>query len=152
MNDWIESVNTFLGGAGSSALGDALIGLAILIGGLLVVRVVGAFAKSSLEKLSFLKRTAPDGSERTFVPPIVSFIKGILTLFVLMAVLQHFGLTDVLEPLQALADKFLAALPNIIGAGVYCLCRLDPCQTRCRFRALGLGKSRRANSGTVGER
>jgi len=35
-----------------------------------------------------------------------------------MAVLQHFGLTDVLAPLKNMVDQFLAAVPRIIGAGV----------------------------------
>lgn len=35
-----------------------------------------------------------------------------------MAVLQHFGLTDVLAPLKEMLNKFLSAIPNIIGAGV----------------------------------
>ena len=35
-----------------------------------------------------------------------------------MAVLQHFGLTNVLAPLQEMLNKFTGAIPNIIGAGV----------------------------------
>lgn len=35
-----------------------------------------------------------------------------------MAVLQHFGLTDVLDPLKAMLEQFMGAIPNMIGAGV----------------------------------
>lgn len=35
-----------------------------------------------------------------------------------MAVLQHFGMTDVLAPLKEMLNKFMGAIPNIIGAGV----------------------------------
>jgi len=50
--------------------------------------------------------------------PVLSLIKAVLTIFVLMAVLQHFGLTDVLSPLKNMVNQFLAAVPRIIGAGV----------------------------------
>ena len=50
--------------------------------------------------------------------PIASLVKAVLTIFVLMAVLQHFGLTDVLAPLQSMVAKLTAAAPNMIGAGV----------------------------------
>ncbi len=35
-----------------------------------------------------------------------------------MAVLQHFGMTDVLEPLKEMLNEFMDAIPNVIGAGV----------------------------------
>ena len=118
MNELTESFSNYMSSAGSSALMNALIGLAILVIGLFLVRFFTSIASRLLNNVGFLKRTAPDGNERSLVDPIVAFIKGLLTIFVLMAVLQHFGLTDVLEPLKDLANKFLSALPNIIGAGV----------------------------------
>ena len=118
MNNLTERMNEMLGTATSSALGNALIGLAILVVGLIVVNIITGIFARLLRGAGFLTRTNADGSVHSFVPPIVSLIKGILTIFVLMAVLQHFGLTDVLAPLRELANKFLAAVPNIIGAGV----------------------------------
>ena len=50
--------------------------------------------------------------------PISSLIKAILTIFILMALLQHFGLTDVLAPLKDMVAEFTSALANIIGAGI----------------------------------
>ena len=35
-----------------------------------------------------------------------------------MAVLQYYGLTDVLAPLRDMVEKFFGAIPNIIGAGI----------------------------------
>jgi len=96
----------------------ALVGLAILVIGLIVVRFITSIFRRLLGGASFLTRTNADGSVTNFVDPIAGLVKAILTIFVLMAVLQHFGLTDVLEPLKDLANKFLAAIPNIIGAGV----------------------------------
>lgn len=118
MNEIISKLTEFLGPAGSSAFGHALVGLAILIIGLFVVKFIVAIIKRMLTKVSMLHRTNPDGSVTDLASPITSLIKAVLTIFVLMAVLQHFGLTDVLEPLKDMVSKFMTAVPNIIGAGV----------------------------------
>ncbi len=106
-----SSLTSMLGGLASGKLGHALIGLAILIVGLIVVSFIAGFIKRMLGKVGFLQRS-------NLAKPLASLIKALLTIFVLMAVLQHFGLTDVLAPLKTMLNKFLAAIPNIIGAGV----------------------------------
>lgn len=103
---------------GSGPLGHALIGLAILIIGLFVVKIIAGFIRRMLSKVSFLSQTSADGSVTSFSQPIASLIKAVLTIFVLMAVLQHFGLTDVLDPLKEMLNKFMGSIPNVIGAGV----------------------------------
>jgi len=118
MSNFLQGITDALGPMGSSALGHALIGLAILIIGLLVVKLLTGFAKRGMKKIDFLHRVNADGSETSFVKPIASLIKAILTIFVLMAVLQHFGMTDVLAPLRDMINEFMSAIPNIIGAGV----------------------------------
>jgi hypothetical protein len=118
MNDIINNLTGFLGPAGSGALGHALVGLAILIIGLFIVKLIVGVVKRMLAKVSALHRTNDDGSVTDLVTPIASLIKALLTIFVLIAVLQHFCLTDVLEPLKVLLSKITAAIPNIIGAGV----------------------------------
>lgn len=118
MNDIIDRLTDSLGPAGSSALGHALIGLAILVIGLFVVKFFVGIFKRMLTRVSMLHRTHPDGTVVDLASPIASLIKAVLTIFVLMAVLQHFGLTDVLEPLKDMVSKFTEAVPNIIGAGV----------------------------------
>ena len=118
MNDIISRLTGFLGPAGSSAFGHALVGLAILIIGLFIVKFIVGIFKRMLTKVSVLHRTNADGSVVDLASPIASLIKAVLTIFVLMAVLQHFGLTDVLEPLKNMVNKFTGAVPNIIGAGV----------------------------------
>ncbi|MDH3576491.1 MAG: mechanosensitive ion channel [Gammaproteobacteria bacterium] len=118
MNDIISKLTGFLGPAGSSAIGHALLGLAILIIGLFIVKLVIGVFKRMLKTVSMLHRTNPDGSVTDLVSPIASLVKAVLTIFVLIAVLQHFGLTDVLEPLKNMVTKFMGAVPNIIGAGV----------------------------------
>jgi len=118
MQAMTDSINGFFGGSVPAGLINALIGLAILIIGLIIVRFITAIFRRILSGASFLSRTNADGTVTSFVGPIVSLVKAILTIFVLMAVLQHFGLTDVLDPLKDLANKFLSAIPNMIGAGV----------------------------------
>lgn len=111
MNAILNTITDFLGPIGSGALGHALIGLAILILGLFVVKIIVGIFRRLLNNIGFLKNA-------NLAAPIGSLVKAVLTIFVLIAVLQHFGLTDVLTPLRNLADQFLGAVPNIIGAGV----------------------------------
>lgn len=118
MNGFTQKITDLLGPAVSGALGQALIGLAILVIGLIVVKFITGIFERLLKRADFLYRESGDGTIIDLVKPIVSLIKGILTIFVLMAVLQHFGLTDVLAPLKDMVNSFLGAVPNIIGAGV----------------------------------
>lgn len=106
-----EQITNYLGPVATGTLGKALMGLAILIVGLFIVKIITGIFSRILKKVSFLNKA-------NLVAPIASLIKAVLTIFVLMAVLQHFGLTDVLAPLKDLVNKFLAAIPNIIGAGI----------------------------------
>ena len=118
MNNYMNSLTEFLGPAGSGALGHALIGLLILVVGLIVVKFMAGIAARILKRFDFLRHAQADGSVTDLVSPLTSLIKAVLTVFVLMAVLQHFGLTDVLAPLRDMVNKFTAAVPNVIGAGV----------------------------------
>ncbi len=111
MNELTSRLNDFLGPVASSALGHALIGLLILIVGLLIVRIITGMLTRLLNRVEFLNNA-------NLSKPISSLIRAVLTIFVLIAVLEHFGLTDVLQPLSNMVDQFLAAVPRIIGAGV----------------------------------
>lgn len=114
----LNSITEALGPAVSGQLGHAIVGLLILVLGLFIVKIISGFIASGLKKVGVLYRTDEDGTTSDFASPIASLIKAILTIFVLMAVLQHFGLTDVLDPLKDMVNKFTGAVPNIIGAGV----------------------------------
>lgn len=118
MSEFIGKLTDYLGPVASSALGHALIGLLILIVGLFVVKLIAGICSRWLKRVDFLYRSEPDGSTTDFVSPIISLVRAVLTILVLMAVLQHFGLTDVLTPLRDMVNEFMAAVPNIIGAGV----------------------------------
>ncbi|MGI9326431.1 MAG: mechanosensitive ion channel [Pseudomonadales bacterium] len=111
MNELTSRLNDFLGPVASSALGHAVIGLLILIVGLLIVRIIAGMLTRLLNRVDFLNTA-------NLSKPISSLIRAVLTIFVLIAVLEHFGLTDVLQPLSNMVDQFLAAVPRIIGAGV----------------------------------
>ncbi|MCW8125085.1 mechanosensitive ion channel [Microbulbifer halophilus] len=118
MNGITNTLNEFLGPGVSGTLGHALVGLIILIVGLVVVKIFVSILRKILSKLSFLHRKDADGTVTDLASPIASLVKAVLIIFVLLAVLQHFGLTDVLAPLRDMLGKFTAAIPNIIGAGV----------------------------------
>lgn len=111
MDGFLSSFSETLAPLASGKLGHALIGLLILVVGLLIVGFLAGIFKRLLNRVGFLSRN-------NLSNPIASLVKAVLTIFVLMAVLQHFGLTDVLAPLKTMLNKFLAAVPNIIGAGV----------------------------------
>lgn len=95
----------------SGKLGHALLGLLILVVGLFIVKILGGIIGKLLGKVGFL-------NTHNLVSPVSGLIKAALTIFVLMAVLQHFGMTGVLDPLKDMVGKFFGAIPNIIGAGV----------------------------------
>ncbi len=118
MKELTDKLTEWFGPAWSSGLGHALIGLAILIVGLFVVRLATDLLKKLLTRVPALHRTEDDGTVTDFVTPIASLVKAVLTILVLIAVLEHFGLTNVLEPLNSMMSEFAAAVPNIIGAGV----------------------------------
>ena len=118
MKEWTERLTEFLGPTGSSALVHALIGLAILVIGLFVVKLAVDLLKRMLGKVEALRRERDDGTVTDLVSPIASLVKAVLTILVLIAVLEHFGLTNVLDPLKSMAGRFADAVPNIIGAGV----------------------------------
>ncbi|WP_298610917.1 mechanosensitive ion channel [uncultured Thiothrix sp.] len=111
MDNLSTTFSTLMTSLTSGRLGHALIGLLILILGLLLVSIAAGFIKRLLSKIGFLNKS-------NLAKPLASLIKALLTIFVLMIVLQHFGLTDVLAPLKNLLNKFLSAIPNIIGAGI----------------------------------
>lgn len=111
MDNLIENMTEFLGPAASGVLGNALIGLAILIIGLFVVKIISGIVGRLLGAVGFLADNQLD-------TPIASLVKALLTIFVLMAVLRHFDLVDVLAPLEDIMTQFLGVIPNIIGAGI----------------------------------
>ncbi|MGB0867110.1 MAG: mechanosensitive ion channel, partial [Granulosicoccaceae bacterium] len=71
-----------------------------------------------LKKFSFLHRVNDDGSVNDLATPIAMLVYYMVVLFVLIAVLERMGMTNVLEPLKKMATQFVGYLPNIVGAGI----------------------------------
>ncbi|MDC0357399.1 mechanosensitive ion channel [Oligoflexia bacterium] len=118
INEYIQKITGMLGPVASGKLGHALIGLVILVVGLFLVKVVSGFICRMLKKIEFLYRTSSDNSVTDMASPLASLIKAVLTIFILMVVLQYFGLTDVLVPLKDMVGELMGALPNVVGAGI----------------------------------
>ncbi|MGI9260358.1 MAG: mechanosensitive ion channel [Gammaproteobacteria bacterium] len=140
MNELINRLTDYLGPAMASTVGHALVGLIILIVGLFIVKIIVGIFSGVLKKVDFLYRSNADGTTTDLASPIASLVKGVLTIFVLMAVLQHFGLTDVLSPLRDMVSKFTAAVPNIVGAGVIAYAGWIIAKIVSELVGLGLGK------------
>ena len=118
ISEILNKITETLGPIVSGQLGHALIGLVILIVGLFVVKIISAFIGRMLKKVGFLYRANADKTVIDMASPLASLIKAVLTIFLLMVVLQYFGLTDVLAPLKEMVNEVLGALPNILGAGI----------------------------------
>ncbi len=117
------------------------IALLILIVGMFIAKLIRNFAKKSLSKVSALNRVNPDGSVTDLATPISMLIYGVIMLFVLIAVLGKMGLTDVLDPLKAMAAQFMGYVPNIIGAGIVGYVGYLIATIVSDFVGMGLGKA-----------
>jgi len=140
MNEYINNLTEMLGPVASGKLAHAIIGLLILVVGLFVVKILAGIFSRMLKKVNWLYRTNTDGSVTDLASPIASLIKAVLTIFILMAVLQHFGLTDVLAPLKDMVTELTSALPNIIGAGIIIYAGWIIAKIVSQIVAMGLGK------------
>jgi len=94
------------------------IGTALII--LAVTWIVAKLAKWAFAKLvdnvSILQRDT--GSGESIGMSLGKIVSLLIWLFGLIAVLQTFGLNNVIEPLQTLLDNVMGFVPNIVGAGI----------------------------------
>ncbi len=77
----------------------------------LTARVLG---KTNLDNRIFKGSSANFSSEK-FISKLVYYI---VLMMVLMVVLEMLGVTNVLDPLKDMVNKFLAFVPNLIAAGI----------------------------------
>ena len=140
MNEFINNLTEMLGPVASGKLAHAIIGLLILVVGLFVVKILAGIFSRMLKKINWLYRTNADGSITDLASPIASLVKAVLTIFILMAVLQHFGLTDVLAPLKDMVTEIMSALPNVIGAGIIVYAGWIIAKIVSQIVAMALGK------------
>jgi hypothetical protein len=97
-------------------LGKVGIALAILIITWIIAKVVASLFAKLVDKVPALQKAGADG--QSLGKSLGSIASLLVWLFGLMAVLQLFGLTQVLAPVQNMLNGVFAFLPNIIGAGL----------------------------------
>ena len=119
MKDQLSSAPNFISAIPmGEQLWPILVALIILVVGLILAKIVRRVLQKMLSGVSLLNRENADGSHLDLASPIATLVYYLIVLFVLIAVLARMGLTDVLEPLSAMAAEFLGYIPNIIGAGI----------------------------------
>lgn len=118
-----------------------LIALVILVVGLIIAKLIRGFVQKSLSKVGALNRVNPDGSVTDLATPIAMLVYYLIVLFVLITVLAKMGLTDVLDPLKAMANQFMGYIPNIIGAGIVGYVGYILAKIISDFVGMGLGKA-----------
>lgn len=119
MRDQLTSAPNFVSAIPmGEQLWPILVALIILVVGLILAKIVRRVLQKMLSGVSLLNRENADGSHLDLASPIATLVYYLIVLFVLIAVLARMGLTDVLEPLSAMAAEFLGYIPNIIGAGI----------------------------------
>lgn len=97
-------------------LGKVGIALAILIITWIIAKVVASIFAKLVAKVPALQKAGADG--QSLGKSLGSIASLLVWLFGLMAILQLFGLTQVLAPVQNMLNGVFAFLPNIIGAGL----------------------------------
>jgi len=138
MND---ASSGFLSSPIIAKLTPILIAIAILIIGLLIAKFIRGLVQKSLGRVDALNRVNPDGSVTDLATPISMLIYYMIVLFVLITVLAKMGLTDVLDPLKAMANQFMGYIPNIIGAGIVGYVGYILAKIISDFVGMGLGKA-----------
>lgn len=94
----------------------AVIAIAILIVTWILAKVAKWIFSKLASKVPALQRAGGDGE--SLGSSLGSVASLLIWLFGLVAILQVFGLSQVLTPIQTMLDKVLSFLPNIIGAAL----------------------------------
>jgi hypothetical protein len=94
--------------------GKVLAAIAILIVTWIIAKIVAWAFKKLTSKIGMLQKAGSDGD--SIGASLGSVAALLVWLFGLIALLQLFGLSQVLAPIQGLLDGILGFLPNVIGA------------------------------------
>jgi len=108
--DFLSNVGGFLPGV----LGSLL----ILIVGWIVASLVSSLFGRLVTKTGLQDRAKLDIKSINLARTVKKLTYYILMTIVLLVVLETMGVKDVLDPLKAMLNKFLAFIPNIVAAGV----------------------------------
>ena len=109
----LEKIKGFLGNSSETVI-EVLIGIAILVIGLFLVKIITALIKKGFGKVSLLN----GDSGPNLVKPIATLFKGVMTIFVLLMALPHFGMDSIVTLLEDMIGQITNIIPNILGAGV----------------------------------
>ena len=104
----------------SSSLGDNLTNAL----GALLILIIGIFVAKFVKKIitQLVAKSGIDAklkSDKVILSKLIGkLIYFLLMIIVFMLALEKLGMTNVLEPLKIMLNKFLGFIPNIIGAGL----------------------------------
>lgn len=107
----------FLGSVGGFLPG-VLGSLLILIVGWIVASVVSSLFGRLVTKTGIQERAKLDVNSINLARTVKKLTYYLMMTIVLLVVLETLGVKDVLDPLKAMLNKFLAFIPNIVAAGV----------------------------------
>lgn len=102
-----------------SYMPSAIAALIILVIGIILAVLVRKSGACLLSKLKVDERINRGRESTLQIESLTAtFIYYLVLLFVLLMVLSVLGVNDVLMPLQAMFNEFVAYIPNMIGAGI----------------------------------
>lgn len=114
----MELLTNFLNNI-STHLPGVLGALVVLFVGLIIASGVRRLVVKLLHKTNLDNRLFANTSSMTKPEQAVgNLVYYLMVLMVLMIVLEMMGVSNVLDPLKNMANKFLSFIPNVIGAGV----------------------------------
>lgn len=112
LNTLQNSLSESLGGNLSSVLAALL----ILIIGIFVAKFIKRIVTKLIAKSGIDDKLK---SDKVILSDLIGkLVYFLLMMMVFMLALEKMGMTNVLEPLKTMLDKFLGFIPNIIGAGL----------------------------------
>ena len=109
----LEKVKGFFGDSFEMIIG-VLIGIAILVIGLFIVKLIAMLIKRGLGKVSLLN----GDSGPNLANPLSSLFKGVMSIFVLLMALPHFGMDSIVTLLEDMIGQITNIIPKVIGAGI----------------------------------
>ncbi len=111
---YFENFLTNVGGFLPGVLGSVL----ILIIGWFIAKMISGFFGRLVSKTGLQERAKLDPNSINLATTVKKLTYYILMTIVLLVVLETMGISDVLDPLKEMVNKFLAFIPNIVAAGI----------------------------------
>lgn len=108
--NFLSNIEGFLPGV----LGSVL----ILIVGWFIAKMISGLFGRLVSKTGLQERAKLDPNSINLAKTIKKLTYYILMTIVLLVVLESMGVSDVLDPLKEMVNKFLAFIPNIVAAGI----------------------------------